>query len=134
MTKADIEYWFISLSKYKDWVDALGEEYNPHKDYAGPEDSKIISFFIPCKVYGININPCFFGHDGDYKIGGSKRDRWQADGNMLITALFIIEKWPDSKFIWGFNWARKGLARRRMIKYFEAVRSQGAKHFLLKQP
>lgn len=132
MTKEEIEHWFITLSKYKSWAESLGEEYDPKKDYAGPENSKTISFFIPCTAYKINVNPCFYGHDGDYSIGGSKKDRWQADVNMLATALFIIEKWPISKWIFGFNWARKGLARRRMIKYFEAVRAGGKKHFTFK--
>ena len=119
----------MSLPEYPKWVEALGEEYNPYKGYAGPQNNKLLSALIPEKLYRIDLNPAFFGHDGDYAIGGNKQDRWRADVSMLGTGLFIIENWPVSYWIYGLNWARKGLARRRFLKYFEAVRAKGAESF-----
>ena len=132
MTNKELTEWFINLSIYPALSEAIGE-YNPSLDYAGPENNKTLSFFIPRTLYGINCNLAFYHHDGLYAIGGTKKDRFKADGAMLMTALFIIEKTPDRWFLWGGNWARKHMARVRLIKYFEAVRSGGKSSFTFKK-
>ncbi len=131
MNLKGLEHWFKNLSQYKSLVDVIGA-YNPELDYAGPENNKTLSFFIPHTVYGIDCNMAFYQHDAQYEIGGTKKDRFDADGAMLITALFIVEKWPEPWYLWGSNWARKHLARVRLIKYFEAVRAGGKDSFKYK--
>lgn len=125
MTEEELIDWFKNLKVYKILVDAI-LAYDPRRDYAGPENNKTLSFFIPHTLYGINCNLAFYHHDGLYQIGGNKKDRFDADGAMVLTALFIIEKTPDKWYLYGTNWLRKHLARERLIKYFEAVRA-GAK-------
>lgn len=129
MTKEEIIHYFVSLPEWQSYVDAMGEEYDYDIDYAGPRNNKFLDFMIPSTMYGINMNPIFFQHDGGYEIGGDKSKRFKVDVTMLASGLFIIENWPISKWIWGMNWARKGLARRRLLKYYEGVRSQGYKSF-----
>ena len=129
MTKSEILHYFISLPEWASYVEALGEEYDDDIDYAGPRNNRLIDFLVPSTMYGINMNPIFFQHDGGCEIGGSKKDRFNVDVLMLASGLFTIEKWPISKWIWGLNWARKAAARRRLLKYYEAVRSQGYKSF-----
>ena len=63
MTKDELHDWFINLSQYKKLVDAIGA-YNPELDYAGPENSKALSFFIPRRLWGIDCNMAFYQHDG----------------------------------------------------------------------
>jgi len=128
MTKDELHDWFINLSQYKSLVDAIGA-YNPCLNYAGPENSKALSFFIPRRLWGIDCNIAFYHHDGLYQIGGISSDRFQADLAMVGTALFIIEKTPDRWYLWGGNTIRRHWARERLIKYFEAVRFGGKKSF-----
>jgi len=128
MTEKQIFKWFSELPEYPDYVEAIGA-YNKDLGYAGPEDNEILSKLIPETAYGIDLNLCFYQHDALYEIGGDKYDRWLADGSMLLTALFIIENTPDRWFLYGLNTIRRHLARLRMTKYFEAVRSQGKPHF-----
>ncbi|HIA67497.1 TPA: hypothetical protein EYN98_15860 [Candidatus Poribacteria bacterium] len=128
MTEDELIDWFKNLKVYKSLFDAIGA-YNPALNYAGPENSKTLSFFIPRKLWGIDCNLCFYHHDGLYEIGGTKKDRFAADGAMVLTALFIIEKTPDRWYMYGVNWLRKHWARERLIKYFEAVRAGGKSSF-----
>jgi hypothetical protein len=132
MTKEEILHYFISLPEWTEYTELLGEEYDDDIDYAGPRNNKVLDFMIPSTMYGINMNPIFFQHDALYEKGGSKKERFKADAKMIVSGLFIIEKWPDSKWIWGLNWCRRALARRRLIKYFEGVREQGYKSFNFK--
>jgi len=127
MKDSEITEWFINLPEYKSYVDAIGA-YNPELDYAGAQ-GEFISKFIPSTTWGIELNCAFYQHDALYEIGGTKKDRWLADMAMLGTGLFIIEKTPDRWYIWGGNSIRRHLARARLIKYFEAVRSFGKPHF-----
>ena len=128
MTEQQIYNWFIGLNDYQKWREAIGM-YNPELDYAGPENNKTISMLIPATVYGIDCNPAFYQHDALYEIGGTEKERFWSDGAMLLTGLFIIEKWPDRWFLYGANWLRRHLGRVRLIKYFEAVRAGGKAHF-----
>lgn len=128
MNEKELIEWFVNLSIYEKLSFAIGE-YNPALDYAGPENNKTLSSFIPRTLYGINCNLAFYHHDGLYQIGGNAKERFNADIAMLATALFIIEKTPDRWFLWGGNWARRHLARVRLIKYFEAVRAGGKESF-----
>lgn len=116
-----------SLPEYSLYCDYIGS-YDDIIDYAGP-NGKAISKLIPRTLWGIDCNIAFYQHDALYEKGGSKKDRWTADITMLVTILWCIDNHPDSKLIYGFNWMRRHLARVRAIKYFEAVRSQGYKHF-----
>ena len=120
--------WFKKFPEYYSIIDAIGP-YNPDKGYAGPESSALLNLAIPETAYGIELNPAFYQHDGLYKIGGSEHERWLADVAMLTTALRLIEETPDKWFLYGLNWKRRHLARLRIIKYFEAVRVYGNKHF-----
>jgi hypothetical protein len=128
MTDKQIEKWFVELPEYESYVMAIGH-YNKDLGYAGPNNSKVLEYIIPETLYGINLNPAFYQHDANYSIGGNKKDRWEADVTMVATGLFIIENTPDRWYLWGVNTARRHMARNRLVKYFEAVRSQGHKSF-----
>ena len=128
MTERELIEWFISLPAYADYQKAIGQ-YNHELRYAGPENSKTLSFLIPETLYGINCNLAFYQHDALYAIGGGAEDRFNADIKMMATALKIIEKTPDRWYMYGFNWGRKHMARVRLIKYFEAVRAGGVSSF-----
>ncbi len=128
MTEKQLHKWFVDLPEYKDYVAAIGH-YNPDLGYAGPESNKLLAALIPETAYGIDLNICFYAHDALYEIGGAKKDRWLADGTMLLLGLFIIENTPDRWYLWGLNTVRRHGARNRLIKYFESVRAQGYKHF-----
>ena len=131
MTPQELEDWFKNLSVYRTILPLIGA-YNPKLDYAGPENSKALSRFIPRTLWGIDCNLAFYHHDGLYSKGGTDRDRFNADLAMIGTALFIIEKWPNRWYLTGTNWLRKHWARERLIKYFEAVRSGGKSSFNFK--
>lgn len=128
MTEKQILKWFSELPEYPDYVEAIGE-YNKDLGYAGPEDNEFLSDLIPETAWGINLNLCFYQHDALCEIGGDKETRRLTDGSMLLTALFIIENTPDRWFLYGLNTIRRHLARLRILKYYEIVRSQGKPHF-----
>jgi len=121
------ERYLKLLPEYDLYCKLIGQ-YDNRKDYAGPENSEL-SALIPHSLYGMDCNIAFYAHDALYEQGGQKKDRFKADAIMLVTMLWVIENHPDSKWIYGFNWAKRHLARLRAIKYFEAVRSLGYKHF-----
>lgn len=127
-TKKSREEWVASFEdEYALMCDTLGP-YIDGKNYAGREgDWK--SRFIPKRLYGINLNPVFYRHDGFYTIGGDKSDRWRADCTMLCEGLLFIRNYPDKWYIWGFNTARRRAAERRMLTYFDAVRDFGSDAF-----
>lgn len=133
MTEEELIDWFKNLSEYKSYVDAIGA-YNPELDYAGPEHSKALSAFIPRTSWWIDCNIAFYQHDALYEIGGTSKDRFEADGRMLLTAYFIIEKTPKRWYLYGVNWLRKHWARERLVKYFEAVRAGGKSSFNFNRP
>lgn len=128
MSSDEIFEWFKKLPEYSKIVEVFGE-YDPELEYAGPQDNETLSAMIPETAYGIDLNLAFYHHDGLYKIGGDEMDRWDADMAMLGTGYFIIEATEDRWFLWGANWARRALARRRLVKYWEAVRAMGCNHF-----
>ena len=128
MTKQELIDWFKNLSIYREIWREMGP-YIDTVDYAGPENSKTLSKFIPRTLWGIDCNLAFYHHDGLYIIGGNDKDRFDADLAMVGTALFIIEKTPDRWYLYGSNWLRKHWARERLIKYFEAVRAGGKDSF-----
>lgn len=119
--------WLKSLPEYQNMVKVLGE-YDDSIDYVGAVgDWK--SEFIPRSLWLIDINICAYIHDYWYYIGGSITDRFKADAMFLADMLRWIEQTPDRWYIYGFNWGRRGMARRRALKYFEAVRLAGDKAF-----
>ena len=128
MTKPELHDWFINLSIYRVLVIAIGA-YDDSKDFAGPDNNKMLSKLIPRTLWGIDCNMAFYHHDGLYFIGGNSADRFKADLAMLGTALFIIEHTPDRWYLWGSNTIRRHLARVRLIKYFEMVRAHGKPSF-----
>jgi len=128
MNEREIIEWFISLPAYADYCEAIGQ-YNHELDYSGPEHSKVLTFFIPSTLYGINCNIAFYQHDALYEIGGDKEARFNADITMVATALFIIEKTPDRWYMWSVNGVRRRLAERRLLKYYNAVRWGGKSSF-----
>lgn len=121
------ERYLRLLPEYDEYCKMIGQ-YDNKKDYAGPE-GEAISKLIPRTLWGIDCNIAFYAHDALYEKGGSRKARWEADAAMLITALWVIENHPNSKWIFGANWLRRHLARLRAIKYFEAVRAQGYESF-----
>jgi hypothetical protein len=131
MTERELIEWFIALPAYGDYSKAIGQ-YNHELDYSGPEHSKVLTFFIPSTLYGINCNLAFYQHDALYAIGGDAEDRFNADIKMMATALKIIEKTPDRWYIWGGNGIRRRLAERRLLKYYNAVRWGGKSSFKFK--
>jgi len=121
-SKAQIK-WLKSLPEYQEMVDTLGE-YDDSVDYVGA-DGDWKSRFIPRTLWGVDINVCAYIHDFWYYMGGGLTDRFKADGMFLVDMLRWIEAVEDRWYMYGFNWGRRGLARRRALKYFEAVRSHG---------
>tara|TARA_B110000908_G_scaffold143818_1_gene173020 strand:+ start:487 stop:891 length:405 start_codon:yes stop_codon:yes gene_type:complete len=128
MTGKELITWFKSLPDYPKYAKAIGE-YIDQLGYAGPENSKVLSYIIPETLYGICCNLAFYQHDAKYEIGGTKKDRFDADVAMLGTALFIIENTPNRWYIWGGNGIRRRLAERRLLKYYNAVRWGGKSSF-----
>ena len=120
--------WFKSLPQYEAIIMAMGH-YDENTDYSGPEENAFLSYMIPSTAYGIDLNLTFYQHDALYKMGGTDEDRWLADCAMLTTALRLIQDQKNKWYLTGFNSARKHLARVRMIKYFEIVRSYGHAYF-----
>lgn len=119
--------WLKSLPEYSAMVEVLGP-YDDSIDYVGASgDWK--SKFIPRTLWLIDINICAYIHDYWYSVGGTITDRFKADAMFLADMLCWIELTPDRWFLYGFNWGRRGLARRRALKYFEAVRTAGDSAF-----
>lgn len=128
MNDGQVIKWLRSLPRYKEWAKAIGD-YDPGYDYSGPENNKLLSKLIPSTMYGINCNPAFYAHDGDYAIGGDDLARHKADANMLMIGLRIIEEAPRRWWLYGANWLRRSMAKKRMLKYYNAVRAGGASSF-----
>ncbi len=128
MTERQVIEWLRSLPSYKEWAAVLGH-YVPSYDYSGPENNKLLSKLIPSTMYGINCNPAFYAHDGGYMIGGDEVDRAKADANMLVIGLRIIEECPRRWWLYGANWARRSLAKKRLLTYYNAVHAHGKSSF-----
>ncbi len=128
MTKSELIDYFRDLSVYRSLMFSIGA-YDDKKDYAGPDNNKTLSRFIPRTLWGIDCNLAFYHHDGLYFMGGDDADRFKADLAMIGTALFIIEKTPNRWYLYGTNWLRKHWARERLIKYWEGVRDEGKSSF-----
>ncbi len=128
MTERQAIDWLRSLPKYREWAAVLGH-YVASYDYSGPENNKFLKWLIPSKIYGINCNPAFYAHDGDYVIGGDDLARHKADANMLMIGLRIVEEAPRKWWLYGANWLRRNLAKRRLLKYYNAVRAGGKSSF-----
>lgn len=70
--------------------------------------------FVPDTIYGVSIFEACRRHDWAYKVGNTAEDKQQADREFLNNLLRIIEavdKWCYPTM----------LARRRALKYYEAV-------------
>ena len=132
MTDRDTILWLYSLPHYRDWEKAIGG-YDPNYDYSGPENNRFLRWLIPSRLWGINCNPAFYAHDAAYSIGGGSTQREMADENMKIIGLKIINEAKDKKYLYGFNWARRFLATRRLLKYYYAVRVGGSSSFNFKK-
>jgi len=128
LTEDEILLWFSKLPNYDKYVEAIGE-YNKELSYAGPADNNILMILIPETAWGIDLGLCFYQHDAGHEMGGDENDRWLSDTAMLSTGLFIIEKTPNRWYLFGVNGIRRHLARIRLIKYFEIVRSLGYQYF-----
>ena len=128
MNEGQVVKWLRTLPDYGKWADAIGD-YDPAYDYSGPENNKLLSALIPSTMYGINCNPAFFAHDGGYSIGGGERERRRADSFMLVIGLRIIEEAPRRWWLYGANWLRRSLAKKRLLTYYNAVRSGGESSF-----
>ena len=128
MTDREVMVWLYSLPMYKEWEKAIGG-YEASYDYSGPENNRFLRWLIPSRLWGINCNPAFYAHDGGYAIGGGSTERELADANMRVIGLKIIKESEDKKYLYGFNWARRFLARRRLEKYYIAVRVGGSSSF-----
>jgi hypothetical protein len=128
MTDGQVIKWLRSLPDYRKWAEAIGE-YDPCYDYSGPENNRLLSALIPSTLYGINCNPAFYVHDALFRIGGDDLDRRKADGNMLIIGLRIIEEAPRRWWLYGANWLRRSLAKKRLLSYYNMVRAGGESSF-----
>ncbi len=128
MTDRDTILWLYSLPHYSEWEKAIGG-YDPNYDYSGPENNRFLRWLIPSRLWGINCNPAFYAHDAAYAIGGGSTQREMADDNMQIIGNKIIDETKDKSYLYGFNWARRFLARRRLLKYYYAVRAGGSSSF-----
>lgn len=78
--------------------------------------------YVPDTIYGVSIRECCCVHDYRYSIGGDRTDKDKADQEFLYNMLKIIgsvDKWYYPSF----------LARRRALKYYEAVVKFGDSSF-----
>ncbi len=78
--------------------------------------------FVPDTIYCMNIRPAACIHDYAYLVGKTIEDKQQADREFLNNLLRIIE----SNTKWYYP---KMLARRRALKYYEAVVAFGGVAF-----
>ena len=99
--------------------------YEPKKDCNGC-GSGWNAKLVPDTIYGVDIRPSCCIHDDRYEIGGSDKDRLEADREFLINMLETINK----KKAW---WYPTKLARLRVMDYFSAVRDYGDSAFNSKQ-
>ena len=96
------------------FTDGMPEDYKSNG--CGAENARFD--FVPDTIYGVSITPACKVHDWMYSKGRTIEDKDTADRVFLNNMLRIIEsvdKWyyPTS------------LARRRALKYYEAVRAFG---------
>lgn len=78
--------------------------------------------FVPDTIYGVSIFETCRRHDWAYKVGKTNEDKEKADREFLNNMLRVVES-VDS---W---WYPTMLARRRCLKYYEAVIAFGGTAF-----
>lgn len=79
---------------------------------------------VPDSIYGISIKPTCQIHDWDYEVGQTIADKESADRRFLNNMLRLI----DARQGW-YDRIRRPLARRRALKYYEAVHAFGGPSF-----
>ena len=77
---------------------------------------------VPDRIYGLDITEVCCIHDYMYEVGKTAAAKEQADRVFLINLLRVIE----AKKAW---WFPHFLARRRALKYYEAVKNFGDSAF-----
>lgn len=96
-------------------------DYKPKRNCScGAEDAPFD--FIPDTIYFLSIKRACCIHDDRYRRGGNFEDKAKADNEFLSNMLTIINgcrKWYYPKFF----------ARRRALKYYEAVVKFGDSSF-----
>ena len=124
-TQAQID-WLKGLSDYVEVAERIGE-YTNDNNWVGPggKESGWFAKVVPQTAWGICLKPAAYLHDDDYGQGGNEADRFKADARFLANMMKQIEivcpQWWQAP--------RRHLARVRALKYFEAVRAGGKKHF-----
>lgn len=105
--------------------------YDPHKDYAGPENNPKFAGLIPDKFGPVSIAPAAWLHDELYAIGGDKTHRKMADDAFLDCMLWLIRNYSPSgllgKILWA--WRLRALAFGLAHCYHQAVRLGGCAYF-----
>ena len=102
----------------------LSNDFNMPLDYksngCGAEKARFD--FVPDTIYGVDIKPACRLHDYAYKVGKTIEDKQHADREFLNNMLRLIEA--------NKNWYYPTmLARRRALKYYEAVVAFGGVAF-----
>lgn len=102
----------------------LSNEFGMPDDYksngCGAENARFD--FVPDSIYFVNIKPACKLHDYAYLVGKSNEDKEKADREFLNNLLRIVnnvDKW----------YYPTALARRRALKYYEAVKHFGGSAF-----
>jgi len=115
--------------------------YKP-KEGCGCGSDKSRFDYVPDTIYGLSIKGACCPHDDRYERGGTELDKQSADREFLANMLMLIEERAnrntDTKGMkWYGKWFAKSkdfsyptlLARRRALKYYEAVVSFGDSSF-----
>ncbi len=58
-------------------------EYDSRRGYAGPNRSRFLSWLVPDTIWGVSVSYAAFWHDRLYLVGGTWRERRDADFRFL---------------------------------------------------
>jgi len=101
----------------------LSNDFNMPKDYKSNGcGSGWTANLIPNTIYGVSINPACVIHDYAYLVGRTIQDKEQSDREFLNNMIRLVE----AKDVWYYP---TSLARRRALKYYEAVTFFGGTAF-----
>jgi hypothetical protein len=102
----------------------LSNDFGMPEDYTslGCGAEKARFDFVPDSIYGVSIKPACIIHDYAYLVGKTIEDKQHADREFLNNLLRLIE--ANDKWYYPTM-----LARRRALKYYEAVVAFGGTAF-----
>lgn len=79
-------------------------DFDPNKDYAGPENNKKLSKRIPESLCGCPISAAAWVHDCLYLIGGDEETRLWADQVFHELMLWLIDHHDPDGYFYSIAW------------------------------